>query len=723
MRWINRLSFLFIFFLIINFPITLSSQDIQPSLHLHRMQLDSQWRETAVFKQSLPNYQIVQFSEPITQENIAQIETAGLEILEYIPDYAFLVRGETAQFREMVQLDGVYQTAPFTPFDKLSPSILSRFGDGDAQIDGVYVSRWSGEIEGLTAVYSPAELLQLATQDDVRWIEPMIPVELINDEARVIGQVNQIWTDYGLYGSGQRVGIADSGLDTGDFSTLSPDFAGRIVKGIALVQGESWDDNQGHGTHVAGSLLGAGVQSGANPATKSYTGSFAGMAPEAELVVQGFEVTAEGAINGLPADYYTLFQEAYDEGVRLHSNSWGGTTGDSGEAQFGGYPFGAMRTDEFIWDNPDMILFAGAGNSGTDGSVDQICLDGNGVVDEDSLLSPGTSKNVITVGATESNRSASDIGGSPWILLGCFFFEPIATDLIANNPNGMAAFSSRGPTDDGRIKPDIVAPGTSIISNRSHVDGATTLWGAHETNEHYVYSGGTSMATPIVAGMGTLVREWLVEEMGVSNPPAALIKALLLNGAANIAPGQYAEGALQEIPNAWPNSVAGWGRANLSFIVNDDGHDLWFVAEDQGLLTGQTDNYLDSESTPLTVTSSDTPLRINLVWTDPPASMSAEKQLVNDLDLIVTAPDGTTLYGNGGDQADRINNVEGLVVENPQEGTYIIQVSAFQVPMGPQPYALVASGALAEGDGAPLPPPPPPVASDYMLYLPIVTRE
>jgi subtilisin family serine protease len=99
----------------------------------------------------------------------------------------------------------------------------------------------------------------------------------------------------------------------------------------------------------------------------------------------------------------------------------------------------------------------------------------------------------------------------PWfgIISLCYSVEPIASDLISNNANGMAAFSSRGPADDGRIKPDIVAPGTNIISNKSHYPGAQLLWGQHETNPDYVYSGGTSMATPLTAARH-LVRQWLV---------------------------------------------------------------------------------------------------------------------------------------------------------------------------------------------------------------------
>src|SRR5262249_31458869 len=155
----------------------------------------------------------------------------------------------------------------------------------------------------------------------------------------------------------------------------------------------------------------------------------------------------------------------------------------------------------------------------------------------------------------------------PWLLVSfCFAAQPIATDLLSDNPNGMAAFSSRGPADDGRVKPDIVAPGTNIVSDRSHYPGAGTLWGPYDANPDYVYSGGTSLARPLVAGAGALLRQWLTLH-GLANPSAAAVKATLLDPTADMAPGQYGAGATQEIPYSRPNNVAGWGRADLGFLT------------------------------------------------------------------------------------------------------------------------------------------------------------
>ncbi|HEX9374295.1 MAG TPA: S8 family serine peptidase, partial [Roseiflexaceae bacterium] len=247
------------------------------------------------------------------------------------------------------------------------------------------------------------------------------------------------WQRHDLFGAGQIVAVADSGLDTGMIATLSPDFAGRIVATHVLSAGGDLGDSNGHGTHVAGSVAGAGIQSGANPALHQYGGSFAGVAPEAGLVIQAFEALPDGSTIGLPSDYYTLFSQAYADGARLHTNNWGDYTGPITDtaAAFGGYTYGAQRADQFLWDHPDMTIFFAAGNSGKDGTPGALgfCTGGDGVVDPDSLLAPGTAKNVVTVGASESSRNTGGLAGTPWLLLSfCFAAQPIASDVLSNNP-------------------------------------------------------------------------------------------------------------------------------------------------------------------------------------------------------------------------------------------------------------------------------------------------
>jgi hypothetical protein len=500
MRTIARLGLIVVVVLVSSaVPVSQSTSrrhSTSPQLRLHRMAFDAPAAGQPALKMALTAaapgpYAIIQLRGPIAPADRAALERTGLELLEYLPDYAYLVRGSAAQLAAAERLPQVYARMPFTLADKLAPALLRALARGDSTLGRVHIVGWPDDegalahdlcaiaVEPQTTV-SAARLLQVAGLESVRWIELLGQPRLLNDYARAIMNVEPVWQESGLYGAGQIIAVADSGLDTGDMGTLSPDFAGRIVATHVLSAGNNWDDNHGHGTHVAGSVGGAGVQSGADPAGHDYAGSFAGMAPEAGLVIQAFEADPDtGAVTGLPSDYYQLFDQAYGDGARLHSDSWGDNTGPitDTEAAYGGYPYGSQRTDQFLWDHPDMAIFFAAGNSGVDGTPIPpfgFCTGSDGVVDPDSLVAPGTAKNVITVGATESDRSTGGVGAFPWLLLNlCFGVEPIATDYPSDDASGMAAFSSRGPADDGRIKPDLVAPGTNIVSNASRYGGCT----------------------------------------------------------------------------------------------------------------------------------------------------------------------------------------------------------------------------------------------------------
>ncbi|MCL5257268.1 MAG: S8 family serine peptidase [Chloroflexi bacterium] len=498
----------------------------------------------------------------------------------------------------------------------------------------------------------------------------------MNNKARAITNTGIAWTNLGLYGSGQIVGVADTGLDNGDTATINPDFRGR-VQGYAWARSNDWSDLNGHGTHVAGTIAGNGVNSGSNPATHSYSQSFAGVAPEAKLVMQSVG-GASGALT-LPSDLNSLFQQAYTAGARIHSDSWGG--GTAGE-----YDSYAVDVDQFIWNHPDMSIVFAAGNGGTDANRD-------GVIDNGSISPPATAKNAITVGASESNRPPkSGLGGytnytwgSAWPSL--FPVAPVSKDYVSDNPGGIAAFSSRGPTKDKRTKPDIVAPGTNIISDRSSEGGKG--WGAYNSN--YVFDGGTSMATPIVAGAAALVREYYVERTSDTDPSAALIKATLLDGAKDLSPGQYGTGSTQEMGPS-PNNVEGWGLLNLKKVLGAGPSKLAFADNKTGLATGGTTSYS------VQITNTSVPLRIMLVWSDYPGAASAAKALVNDLDLTISNPKGKIIWGNRVNGGDRTNNVEGVKIGQPIAGTYTLTVKGYNVPKGgQQPFALVANGGISTG--------------------------
>ena len=158
-----------------------------------------------------------------------------------------------------------------------------------------------------------------------------------------------------------------------------------------------------------------------------------------------------------------------------------------------------MQTDHSARNYSGMLILFSAGNDALDSN-------NNGEIDLDSMGSPATSKNVLTVGASENNRSTINSQWGSWWPAD-FPADPVKTDKMANNSEGMAAFSSRGPVDDGRLKPDISAPGTFILSAKSR-STTQTGWLAH-SNSDYTYMGGTSMATPITAGASALLYQHL----------------------------------------------------------------------------------------------------------------------------------------------------------------------------------------------------------------------
>ena len=635
---------------------------------------------------------LVQFDGPILDEWTQALASLGGEVISYIPNYAFLVKMTPEQAVSAHLLPHVRWVGAFHAAYKLDRALAAGAGSVRARVNvakGGNAAAVRGEMESLGGIVRdnggaadrslaatiPAKSLRkIAQLTDVEWIEPEPEYRLFNDVARGILNVPTVWSNLSLYGSGEKVAVADTGLDTGNTSTLSADFAGRLFKTYSLGRKNSWSDTVGHGTHVCGSVLGNGSLSGSNPATHNYTSSFAGAAPEASLIMQSV-ANSSGSLTGIPSNLNNLFSPVYTDGARIHSDSWGSTS-------TGVYTTDSSNVDLFIWNNKDFTIVFAAGNDGIDANA-------NGVVDLNSLGSPASAKNCIAVGASENLRSSGGYQfsyGTGWP--SDYPADPVKSDLMSNNAGGMAAFSSRGPAADGRIKPDVVAPGTNIVSARSHASSAGTLWGVY--NADYCYSGGTSMATPLVAGTAALVRQYYRTVRSVTSPTAALIKATLINGATDLYPGQYGTGAFLEQPTTRPNSVEGWGRIDLAYAIAPNAQrTMQFVDNTTGLSTNGSVAYT------YPVIGNASPMRVTLVWTDYPALANASKALINDLDLTVTAPDLTIWHGNG--TTDRTNNVEGVDIANPIPGTYTVRVSGYNVPShGPQPFALVTTAAFGQ---------------------------
>ena len=640
---------------------------------------------------------MVLFDAPVQAEWKSALETAGATIRAYLPENALLIEVPAAMWKSLRDVPHVAWSGEYRPAHKLQPLLsglarqhpdlpvpvtIQTFAPEDvaglaAQLGAAGASdlraaaakRW-----GLVRAVMPARAAaELAALPEVQWIEHHQTPELLNDFARAAAHLNvdAAREDHGLDGTGQIVAIADTGLDTGNVNTLHPDFAGRLIQVLDTGRRTNWSDTYYHGTHVAGSLLGTGAASG---------GQYRGAAPGARLVFQSI-LTASATL-ALPDDLNDFYRPPYDLGARVHSDSWG-------SAVQGEYSSDSMTSDEFIWDHPGLLVAYAAGNDGGD-------YDWNGVVDPLSLDAPASAKNVLAVGASESERPAGTGGmtgrtyGNAWP--SDFPIEPLTDDWISSSPGGgpqgLAAFSSRGPAADGRTKPDLVAPGTDVVSVRSRASSSTG-WGVLGANTNYCFMGGTSMATPLAAGCATLVRQYCVAVLGLAEPSAALIKAALAGGARSLTPGQYGTGPYREIPPPpRPNSVEGWGQIDVAGTLYPPAGMQAVLMEGPAALATGASNAMTF------LVRSNAPLTVALAYSDYPSALSAAVNLVNDLDLRLLDPSGTPHYPNGLSGPDDLNNLEGIDVAAAETGRWTLVVSGRNVPLGPQPYALYLRGAV-----------------------------
>ena len=687
----------------------------------------------------------VQLRGPVLDSWKAELAANGAELLEYLPAFAFRARVSPPDAARVRRLSFVESVTPFDPAGKLSRR-LTRNGrrpylvrlDRDARALEVEAALASGGIQVarraaslLTIVANGAQLDAIARVPGVASVERYIPRGKHNEFGGGVILGSNVANANGFDGSSQTIGVADTGIGSGTAASAHADIpAGRIASVFnwpgtpdfcfdMIANDGAADVDSGHGTHVATAALGAG----------NALGVGRGTAPAAALIFQAVENYAVPSllcslIYGLPEGYYLVglpddigevFQQAYTAGARIHSDSWGSEAA-------GEYTADSENADRFVWHHRDMAVTFSAGNSGVD-------LNGDGVVDAGSLNSPATAKNVISVGASENDRQshwdcdptlgytacAAQGGQNQIFSYGASWPDrypanPLRDDASAGNADQMAAFSSRGPTTDGRIKPDVVAPGTWTVSGYSdrfqqHYDPSPNPqnglyqydgWG-FPIDASYKYMGGTSMAAPLVAGGAAVVRDFYQKTL--AHPAsAALVKATLINSAVDLL-DENNDGVFDNA-NPVPNIHEGWGRVDL---VNATDGSHQFDDETSPLSTGSNAVFTFPITTP------GQPFKVTLVWTDYPSSPSAVINLVNDLDLTLVAPDGTTYAGNAfsggwsvaGATPDRLNNVENVYVFAAAPGTWTVTVSGYNVPQGPQPFALVMDAVA--GDGSSLP--------------------
>ncbi|AJF68982.1 S8 family serine peptidase [Streptomyces vietnamensis] len=667
--------------------ITINGVTVDPLAEANELAAVSLTSENA----AASNYVLVQTTHPPTAEEKDELSALGVVIQEYVPDDTYL-----CGFRS-TDLDAV-RALPFVawadvyfkgfkiaqslrparlrtsiaelaePMDGAGPAThtvdIVLHEDVDVSEDGlrdriaVAAGGSVGDVRPdrgkVRMTVRDEDLAALAAIDEVKEIEEVPERVLYNTVAGNLMHAHVSLNGTKFRGEGQIVCVADTGLDKGSTTNVHPAFTGRVKRLVALgrTSPARTDDPDGHGTHVAGSVLGDGTSA-------SMGGAITGTAPEARLVLQSL-LNEDGELGGIPDNLLDLFEPPFlEDGARIHTNSWGPVTP--------GLPYNAaaFEADQMVWQNKDFVILFAAGNSGED-------RDGDGRVNLRSVSGETGAKNIIVVGASEGDRpqiptTYSQLKGG----MLRFPAPPIHNDRMADNPAGMAAFSSRGPTQEGRIAPTVVGPGTFILSARSRAlpNGQPGF----STDPDYVFESGTSMATPLVAGCVAVLRETLVKN-GTPKPSAALIKAMLVNGADELK-GQY----LPSEAGASPNNNSGFGLVNLQQAVV-----LPTDAGRAGFADAKELNQGEERAFQITIPEGATRLKVTLVWTDPPG-----KALQNDLDLIVRAG-GQERHGNMGTDPgfDRVNNVEQVNWENVPAGEAEVVVRAFRITQFAQPYAV-----------------------------------
>lgn len=646
---------------------------------------------------------IVQFKNTVGHIELNQLRAKGLNVVSYIPDNAYLIYGSSQLVMSLKANENIQAIVPLNAFDKISVQLspISVFNKTESELVLVrlysflptedfsqFIKRQSA-VEVIDAykrdyiLKIPRELrLDFALRSDVEFVQSVLPltplrIDLLNEDSlqpnlgkgdytdldgseagTQIMNFASLWAQ-GYTGRGQIGGMADTGLDNGNIQNVFQDFQGAIKSGAAYgLYAKSWDDPMGHGTHVAGSILGRGTVSG---------GLLRGGAFDSQLVAQGMWSPMLDNLS-VPSRLDDMFLAAYKDGARIHSNSWGSPRNP------GAYDSFANTVDTVMWNAPDYLIVFAAGNSGVD-------LNKDGRIDPGSVGTPATAKNVLSVGASENVTQSGGIQVPISQLRSAkdnWSAEPIFSSKVSDNKDGVAMFSSRGPTNDGRLKPDVVAPGTNILSVKSHTPTAQNLWGAY--NADYVFSGGTSMSTPLVAGSLLVLRQYMVEKLKVVNPSAALMKAALMATAVDMYPGQYGQGsATQELSKRRPNSDEGYGRVDVSQFPNLD--QALMIDEVQGLATNQEKAFSFQHKGGRLV--------IQLNYTDAPAATTAAAALVNDLDLQVVLASGEVKS-----LADKINNHEMIEVFNLPAQEVQIKVRGVRVAQpktSGQPFAMVAT--------------------------------
>jgi len=638
----------------------------------------------ALLRAAPASHFILQFERPVSDADRAKLQAAGVTLLDFLGDNGYFVSvipdrydaqavGEVATLTRVSEIAVGHKLHPWllageihdwmiarskaqagAPSSVLAPEedpILGAYvrfhGDVLATPDGAaLVQQYGGlvrtELLGVNTLVIElpySQIRRLALEDAVAWIEPPAPpLQEINSDAQVRTGANIVQAaPYNLNGSG----ITALVYDGGKVRATHVDFQGRAVLGAGDFTGTS-----SHSTHVACTIGGAGVAVAANE----------GMAPAVGLISYGVE---NSNLYNLPGDLQSDYSAAINtHGADISNNSIGMNVASNGLpcSLEGDYNVTDTLIDAIVrgsvsggW--PFRIIWA-AGNE----RQSSACNDPNIPAGYHKTAPPANAKNHITVGALNSNNDS------------------------------MTNFSSWGPTDDDRMKPDVTAPGCQSTGDL----GITSCSSSSDTA--YTVMCGTSMSSPVVTGLASLLLQDYCAQYPARCPGGnkpdmrnSTLKILLAHTAVDLG-------------NAGPDYQYGYGSVRIQPAI-----DLMRSGRFLEDSVGQDGVFRIF----VPVAPTDTLLKVTLAWDDPPGTPNVLPTLVNDLDLVVIDPSNNqrfpwTLGGLANPtglaiktQKNSVDNIEQVHVASPPPGLYRVEVRGYSVPQGPQAFSLCASPSLA----------------------------
>ena len=698
-------------------------RDADDVIQLNAVRLDTTQPAIKVARQTTATgtgarLHLVQFVGPVKREWREQLEQAGGRVISYIPHNTYLVYGDAPSLARVqryaataahIQWDGPYRDEykihPRTRTAGTDLFAVQLVADNAAnavtlelinrlKLAPVRQQQRLLQYRNVVVRLAPVQVPVIAARPDVVSIQPYFPRKKLCERQDQIlagnlsgnlpsGPGYLAWlaskgfTQAQFDASGFVVDVSDSGIDDG---TTSPNHFGLYTLGnlsaasrVAYVRLEGYPNYgstvagcDGHGNLNAHIIGGYSDRSGF-PFTDSSGFHYGlGVCPFVRL---GSSVIFDPVDATLGVSNTDLESRAYRDGARISNNSWGNTPGD------GTYDIDSQEFDTLVRDaqpadaavpatgNQEMVIVFVAGNDGPSRTT---------------INTPGTGKNIISVGGSENVQPFGGADGSG------------VGDTGANSANDVIGFSSRGPCADGRHKPDLLAPGTHVSGGvpQAAVPGATgtalTCYNGEGVSggtggsiyypsgqQFYTASSGTSHAAPAVSGACALLRQDFINH-GRNAPSAAMTKAYLINSA------RYLTGANAK-DTLWSNNQ---GMGGLDLGMAFDGVPRLLrdqLAADKFTATGQTRTYYG------TVADATQPFRVTLAWTDAPGSTTGSAWN-NDLDLTVTVG-GKTYKGNvfsgasstTGGSADRMNNVESVFLPAGVTGNVVITISAANI--------------------------------------------